>query len=158
MQALVIFAQQCEYHSSKDFLGGAAVMRAHRTNRSRGVSVAAEQLMALAAAAGMTMLLLCAMAFLLTRIDAGKSVFSAVSTGALAIGAYFGGYVGGRKRKSKGLAMGALTGLLIFVIILVLGSIFVNTSENFSPFSKLFMTVFAAAVGGAVGVNTKRTP
>ncbi|MBE6872883.1 TIGR04086 family membrane protein [Ruminococcus sp.] len=133
-------------------------MRAHRSNRSRGVGIAVEQLAALAAAAGMTMLLLCAMAFLLTKLDAGRSVFSAVSTGALAIGAYFGGYVGGRRRKSRGLAMGALTGLLIFLLILVLSSIFVKTAENFSPFAKLFMTVFAAAVGGAVGVNTKRTP
>ena len=133
-------------------------MRQHRMNRSRGVGFAAEQLVALAAAAGVILLLLCAMAFLLTRIDAGESVLSAMSTGALAIGAYTGGYVGGRRRKRRGFLMGALTGLIIFVMILVLGGIFVKSTENFSPFAKLFLTVSAASVGGAVGVNTKRYP
>ena len=133
-------------------------MRRQRSCRIRGIGLAAEQFVALAAASGVMLLVLCAMAFLVTKIDAGKSVLSAMSTGALAVGAYFGGYVGGRRRKRNGLAMGALTGLLIFVVILVLGGIFVKTTENFSPLAKLFLSVIAAAVGGAVGVNTKRVP
>lgn len=133
-------------------------MRQNRTNRSRGVGIAAEQLVALAAAAGVMLLLLCAMAFLITRIDASSSVLSAMSSGALAVGAYFGGYVGGRRRKRNGLAMGALTGVLIFVIILVIGGIFVKSTEHISPLGKMFLTVFAASVGGSVGVNTKRIP
>ena len=133
-------------------------MRRNRTNKGRGVCIAAEQLVALSAAAGVVLLLLCAMAFLAAKIDAGSSVFSAMSTGALAVGAYCGGYAGGRRRKRNGLAMGALTGLLIFVIILVAGVIFVRSTEHFSPVGKLMLTVVFAAAGGAVGVNTKRIP
>lgn len=131
-------------------------MRQHRFYKGRGVGMVGEQLVALAAAVGVTLLLICAMAFVATKIDVGKSALSAMSTGALVIGAYFGGYVGGRRRKRHGLAMGALTGFIIFVMILVLGGIFVKATSQFSPFGKLTLTVLAAAFGGAVGVNTKR--
>lgn len=133
-------------------------MRQHRFYKGRGAGLVGEQLVALAAAAGVTLLLICAMAFLATKIDAGKSALSAMSASALTVGAYFGGYVGGRRRKRHGLAMGALTGFIIFLLILALGGIFVKTTAKFSPFGKLLLTVFAAAVGGAVGVNTKRMP
>ena len=104
-------------------------MRKHRS-KVRGLGIAAEQMIALTVAAGVIMLLICAMAFLLTKIDAGKSVLSAMSTGALVTGAYFGGYTGGRKRKRNGLAAGALTGVLMFVIILIAGSIFAGCDES----------------------------
>ena len=132
-------------------------MRKHRSN-ARGLGIAAEQIIALTVAAGVILLLICAMAFLLTKIDAGKSVLSAMSTGALVIGAYFGGYTGGRRRKRNGLAAGALTGLLMFVIILIAGSIFAGYSARITSFGKLLLTVAAGSVGGAVGVNTKRIP
>ena len=132
-------------------------MRKHRSN-SRGLGIAAEQMLALIVAAGVILLLICAMAFLLTKIDAGKSVLSTVSTGALVIGAYFGGYTGGRKRKRNGLAAGALTGLLMFIFILIAGSIFAGYSARITSFGKLLLTVAAASIGGTVGVNTKRVP
>ncbi|MCR5542242.1 MAG: TIGR04086 family membrane protein [Ruminococcus sp.] len=130
-------------------------MRKYRS-KVRGLGIAAEQLIALTVAAGVIMLLICAMAFLLTKIDAGKSVLSAMSTGALVTGAYFGGYTGGRKRKRNGLAAGALTGVLMFVIILIAGSIFAGYSARITSFGKLLLTVAAASIGGVVGVNTKR--
>lgn len=130
-------------------------MRKHRSN-GRGIGIAAEQIVALAAASGVILLLLCAMAFLLTKVDAGSDALSAMSAGALIAGAYAGGYTGGRRRKRNGLASGALTGLLIFFIILILGSVFAGYSAKLSSFWKLILTVFAASVGGAVGVNTKR--
>ena len=130
-------------------------MRKHRS-KVRGLGIAAEQMIALTVAAGVIMLLICAMAFLLTKIDAGKSVLSAMSTGALVTGAYFGGYTGGRKRKRNGLAGGALTGVLMFVIILIAGSIFAGYSARITSFGKLLLTVASASIGGVVGVNTKR--
>lgn len=130
-------------------------MRKHRS-KVRGLGIAAEQMIALTVAAGVIMLLICAMAFLLTKIDAGKSVLSAMSTGALVTGAYFGGYTGGRKRKRNGLAAGALTGVLMFVIILIAGSIFAGYSARITSFGKLLLTVASASIGGVVGVNTKR--
>jgi putative membrane protein (TIGR04086 family) len=130
-------------------------MRKHRS-KVRGLGIAAEQMIALTVAAGVIMLLICAMAFLLTKIDAGKSVLSAMSTGALVTGAYFGGYTGGRKRKRNGLTAGALTGVLMFVIILIAGSIFAGYSARITSFGKLLLTVTAASIGGVVGVNTKR--
>ena len=131
-------------------------MRQHRTGFRRGVGCAAEQLIALTAAAGVLLLLLCAAAFAMTKIDAGKSVLSTISMGALMIGAYFGGYTGGRRRKRSGLASGALTGLLIFAIISIAGNIFVKAASGIPSFGKLLLIVAAAAVGGAVGVNYKR--
>ena len=130
-------------------------MRKYRS-KVRGLGIAAEQMIALTVAAGVIMLLICAMAFLLTKIDAGKSVLSAMSTGALVTGAYFGGYTGGRKRKRNGLAAGALTGVLMFVIILIAGSIFAGYSARITSFGKLLLTVASASIGGVVGVNTKR--
>lgn len=132
-------------------------MRKHRSY-GRGLGVAAEQMIALTVAAGVILLLICAMAFLLTKIDAGKNILSAMSTGALVAGAYFGGLAGGRKRKRNGLAAGALTGVLMFVIILIAGSIFAGYSARITSFGKLVLTIAAASVGGAVGVNSKRIP
>ncbi|SFB77748.1 TIGR04086 family membrane protein [Ruminococcus albus] len=132
-------------------------MRKHRSN-ARGLGIVAEQIVALTVAAGVILLLVCAMAFLLTKIDAGKSVLSAMSTGALVIGAYFGGYTGGKRRKRNGLAAGALTGLLMFVFILITGSIFAGYSARITSFGKLLLTVAAASIGGAIGVNVKRVP
>ncbi|ADU22495.1 TIGR04086 family membrane protein [Ruminococcus albus] len=130
-------------------------MRKHRSHR-RNSGIAAEQIVALTAAAGIILLLLCAIAFMLTKIDAGKDALSAMSTGTLMIGAYFGGYTGGKRRRRNGLISGALTGLLIFLIILTAGSIMAGVTSKISFFTKFVITILAASIGGAVGVNSKK--
>ena len=132
-------------------------MRKHRSY-ARGTGIAAEQLIALTVAAGVIFLIICAMAFLITKIDARKNVLSDMSTGALVVGAYFGGYTGGRRRKRNGLAAGALTGFLMFVIILIAGSIFAGYTAKITSFGKLLLTISSASLGGVIGVNSKRIP
>ena len=131
-------------------------MRKQKSDRMRFAGVVMQQLVAVFAAFGVIFLLLCVFSFMMAHLDASDSVFAGMSTAALFIGAYVGGYVCGRRRKRCGLMMGAVTGLLVFLVILALGSIFLGAAEGFSHTGKLFLTVAAAAVGGAVGVNHKK--
>ena len=131
-------------------------MRKQRSDGMRFTGVIMQQLLAVLAAFGVIFLLLCVFAFITAHMDAGDSVFAGMSTAALFVGAYAGGYVCGRRRKRCGFMMGAVTGLLVFIIVLVLGSIFLGTAESVSHTGKLFLTVAAAAVGGAAGVNHKK--
>lgn len=95
-------------------------------------------------------------AFIITKIDVTDKVVSVLSGAALCIGAYAGGYVSAKKRRRNGLFMGILCGLFMFLVILIIGTFFVHTISGFSPSLKLVLTVVCGALGGIVGVNSKK--
>lgn len=94
--------------------------------------------------------------FIMTKIDISKSMTQLISVSALALGTYFGGFICAKKYRKNGLIRGAVCGFSIFLTVTVLGSIFAGSILSFSASSKLLLVVITGAVGGAVGVNSKR--
>lgn len=94
--------------------------------------------------------------FFMTKFDAPAVVISVMSSLALCIGAYTGGYIAARRRKQNGLIMGILAGISVYCIIFLLGLILAKTSMSMGFFSKLIMTLICGAIGGIIGVNSKR--
>ncbi len=94
--------------------------------------------------------------FVMTKIDISKSVTQLISVAALALGTYFGGFICAKKYRKNGLIRGAVCGFSIFLIVTLLGSIFAGSLLSFSASSKLMLVIITGAIGGAVGVNSKR--
>ncbi len=74
-----------------------------------------------------------------------------------AFGVSFCGFISGRHFQSKGLVFGALCGLIYAVILWLLG-IMISRNVNFgaSALTALAIGIICGAVGGIVGINTKR--
>ncbi len=107
---------------------------------------------------GIATILICLMgfAFILSRINAPAALVSVLATAALGIGGYFGGYMCARKRHKNGMLMGVLCGVAIFMVVLIIGTVFAKAALGISSAGKLFLTMLCGAVGGIVGVNTKK--
>lgn len=107
---------------------------------------------------GIGAMLLCLLCFamFLSKLNATPTLISALASIALCFGGYFGGYVCARKRRKNGLALGVTCGIIIFAIVMIIGIIFAKATINISTGGKLFFTMFFSAIGGMVGVNTKK--
>lgn len=132
-------------------------MKLQKVFRYRRASYFTEPLIALASAFAVIIGVLCIFAFFLTKIDASDLTLSVMSTVALGTGAYAGGYVSAKRRKRNGLLMGVLCGIFIFLTIMILSAFFSKAVESFSPSAKLVVTLVCAAVGGVVGVNSRKS-
>lgn len=93
---------------------------------------------------------------IVSKIDLPKGALAVMSTMALCVGAFSGGLTCAKKRRKNGLFMGVLTGVAMFVLIFVLSIIFARTAVTFTAAAKLFWAVVFGAVGGIIGVNSKR--
>lgn len=103
-----------------------------------------------------TMACLLVFSLFMTKFDAPESVVAIMSSLALCIGAYSGGYISSKRRRQNGLLTGIITGILIYCVILFVGLIFAKSSISFSFLAKLIMTLVCGAIGGIVGVNSRR--
>lgn len=129
----------------------------HRRRRSR-LWDSGLYCLALSAVFGIGVILVCLMgfAFVLSRINAPAVLVSILATIALGIGGYFGGYLCARKRHKNGMLLGVICGVIIFMIILIIGAVFAKAALGLSTAGKLILTMLCGAVGGVVGVNTKK--
>jgi len=107
---------------------------------------------------GILVIIVCLFAFsiLMTKFDAPEAMVSFMSSLALCIGAYSGGYIASKRRRQNGLLMGIVTGIAIYFLILVVGLIFAKSSITFGFFSKLILTLICGAIGGIVGINSRK--
>ena len=103
-----------------------------------------------------TVLIFIAISFIMTKIDVPKSITQVLSIAALALGAYFGGYICAKKYRKNGLIRGAACGLLVFIAVMIIGSLFAGSVISISSSTKLLIVIVTGAVGGAIGVNSKR--
>lgn len=92
----------------------------------------------------------------MTKIDVPKSITQVLSIAALALGSYFGGYICAKKYRKNGLFRGAACGFIIFVAVMIIGSVFAGSVISLTSSTKLLLVIAAGAVGGAIGVNSKR--
>ncbi|MDE6774870.1 MAG: TIGR04086 family membrane protein [Ruminococcus sp.] len=70
----------------------------------------------------------------------------------LMIGGYFSGFICGRYRRKHGFIDGAVCGIIIYILLISGGMI----CSVFPLKEKLLLLMIAGAVGGVVGVNSKR--
>lgn len=75
------------------------------------------------------------------------------STTALVVGASAAGFICGKRRRRNGLKEGILCGAVIYLLILIGGVILCSTAVSFK---KLILLAVAGAIGGVMGVNSKR--
>lgn len=68
-------------------------------------------------------------------------------------GAFSGAFFCGKHRRRKGLIEGIICGTLLYIVLLVFGIIFIG---NFTGSKKLLLLVISGAIGGVIGVNSKR--
>lgn len=107
---------------------------------------------------GLGTILICLFGFatLLSHINAPPALVSVMATVSLCIGGYFGGYLCAKKKRRNGLLQGVICGVVIFMVILVIGSVFAKAALGISAGGKLLLTMLFGAIGGVVGVNTKK--
>lgn len=103
-----------------------------------------------------TALIFIVISFIMTKIDVPKSITQVLSIAALALGSYFGGYICAKKYRKNGLLRGAACGFIIFVAVMIIGSVFAGSIISLTSSAKLLLVIAAGAVGGAIGVNSKR--
>lgn len=107
-------------------------------------------------AIAVTALLFTFVSFVMTSIDIPKNITQVISIAALAVGAYFGGYICAKKYRKNGLLRGAACGFLVFLTVMIAGSLFAGSMLSISSTTKLLIVIATGAVGGAIGVNSKR--
>ena len=103
-----------------------------------------------------TALIFIVISFIMTKIDVPKSITQVLSIAALALGSYFGGYICAKKYRKNGLLRGAACGFIIFIAVMIIGSVFAGSVISITSSTKLLLVIAAGAVGGAIGVNSKR--
>ncbi|MCD8328487.1 MAG: TIGR04086 family membrane protein [Ruminococcus sp.] len=107
-------------------------------------------------AIAVTALIFTFVSFVMTSIDIPKNITQVISIAALAVGAYFGGYICAKKYRNNGLLRGAACGFLVFLVVMIAGSLFAGSMLSISSTTKLLIVIATGAVGGAIGVNSKR--
>lgn len=114
--------------------------------------------MLMSAGFGIIVILLCLLCFamLLSKLNAPPALVSAMASVSLCVGGYCGGYLCARKKRRNGLAMGVACGVIIFMIVMIFGIVFAKAAIGVSSGGKLFFTMLCGAIGGVVGVNTKK--
>lgn len=103
-----------------------------------------------------TLLCLVVFSFVMTKLDAPDGIVSAMSSIALCVGSYFAGFVLSKRRRKNGLLTGIFCGIGIFIVTFLLGLLFAQITPSLGIFSKLLMVLVCSAIGGVVGVNSKR--
>lgn len=102
------------------------------------------------------LLIVLVFSYIITIIDVPEAVVSVITAAALCIGAYVGGFVCAKKNRKNGLLMGLVSGGIIFIVLFLLSVFFAKSTEGLSGGAKLFMVLLCGAVGGIVGVNSKK--
>lgn len=75
------------------------------------------------------------------------------STAAFIVGAFFCGYMCGRFRRKRGLVEGIQCGILMYTIVSIIGVI---AGKGILSLEKLLILIAFCALGGVIGVNSKR--
>ncbi|MBQ9757349.1 MAG: TIGR04086 family membrane protein [Clostridia bacterium] len=82
---------------------------------------------------------------------------SIVANSVTALGVFLCGFMSGRHFSSRGLVFGAICGVIYAVLLLIIGNLASGTmSFGTDALTALAIGIICGAVGGIVGINTKR--
>lgn len=101
-------------------------------------------------------LLLLLMAAVIAAVDVPKAAITPLAVVASAVGAFVGGIVAAKIAKEKGLLFGAACGLILFVLVLVAGFAVLKEVRGSFAVAKLFILIGCGAIGGILGVNSRK--
>lgn len=102
------------------------------------------------------LVILLVMAAIMAAVDVPKVAVTPLAIAAGAFGACISGFVGARIAKEKGLLFGAACGLLLFAIVLLAGFAVLKDIRGANILIKLAVMVICGAIGGIIGVNTRK--
>ena len=102
------------------------------------------------------LLLLLLMAAVIAAVDVPKAAITPLAVVASAVGAFVGGIVAAKIAKEKGLLFGAACGLILFVLVLVAGFAVLKEVRGSFAVAKLFILIGCGAIGGILGVNSRK--
>ena len=102
------------------------------------------------------LLLLLLMAAVIAAVDVPKAAITPLAVVASAVGAFVGGIVAAKIAKEKGLLFGAACGLILFVLVLVAGFAVLEEVRGSFAVAKLFILIGCGAIGGILGVNSRK--
>ncbi len=102
------------------------------------------------------LVMLLVMAAVMAAVDVPKVAVTPLAIAAGAFGAFISGLVGARIAKEKGWLFGAACGLLLFVMVLIAGFAVLKDVRGASLAAKLATMVICGAIGGIIGVNTRK--
>lgn len=96
------------------------------------------------------------LAVLLTVTDIPKAAVTPMAVAAAGIGAFFGGLTAGALAKEKGWLFGLTTGAVLYLLIFLMALPRLPEVSGSYALIKLLILIGCGAVGGMVGVNTRR--
>lgn len=105
---------------------------------------------------GVVMACLLLFSLLITKLDVPNSVVTLLSCISLCAGAYSAGLICSKRKRKNGLLLGLGCGIMMFFVILIFGAIFAKAAISLHFTSKLLMTLICGALGGIIGVNSRR--
>ena len=103
-----------------------------------------------------TAVVLMGFALVMSMRDVPQALIDPMAVFALCIGAFLAGLLGAKGVGRRGMLIGMLCAALMFVLVLAVGTAAVR--EGFGPLTlvKLFAMLLCGAIGGILGINTKK--
>lgn len=129
---------------------------AAENRKLKGKQILMPVIMGILAALIASLILLAIFSVLLSTLDiptVSVQVFACISIGA---GALTGGFFSARILRNKGLLSGAATGLLFYAVLLIAGAAMGQADIQALTLLKVLLAVVFGAIGGIMGVNSKR--
>ena len=100
-------------------------------------------------------LLLLLFSFILSKKDIPLGTVNLFSAVLISAASFLSGYVAAKSIKQRGMAIGSACGMIIFLFVALLS--FMNSFEiGVLAAIKLIISVLSGAIGGIIGVNSKR--
>ena len=102
------------------------------------------------------LVMLLIMAAVMAAVDVPKVAVTPLAIVVGAVGAFISGLVGARIAEEKGWLFGASCGLLLYIMVLIAGFALLKDVRGASLAAKLATMVICGAIGGIIGVNTRK--
>ena len=102
------------------------------------------------------LLLLLLFAAVMAAKDIPQGAVTPMAVVAAAAGSFVGGFVAARIGKMKGILFGAACGLLLYLVVMVAGYAVLKDIRGIYALVKLAIMLGCGAVGGILGVNTRK--
>lgn len=131
-------------------------MRAHQEDSTMVMKWLRPILIGTIAGAICCLVLLLLFAAVLAAQDIPQMAVTPMAVAAAAVGAFIGGLVCARVAGSRGLVYGAACGALLYLIVMIAGFAMLKDIRGVYALVKLLIMIGSAAIGGVVGVNTKK--
>lgn len=89
-------------------------------------------------------------------VDLNAGGYTLMSGLALCAGCFAAAYTVAKKRRRRGLCTGLVCGGAVFAAVFIVGLIFVRSFSAGGFFFRLVSVMLCSAVGGVIGVNSRR--